>query len=93
MTRRTTRLTIAVALTIVDVAVCYYYCGVIWQVFARDLFAKAAMLGLLSFWVASAIVIWLHVAHDFRQTLRERDARLAVSVAKTPIQLGRDSNV
>ena len=93
MTRRTKRLTIAVALTIVDVAASYYYCGVIWQVFARDLFAKAAMLGLLSFWVASAIVIWLHVAHDFRQTLRERDARLAVSVAKTPIQLGRDSNV
>jgi hypothetical protein len=72
MRRQTKRLAIAVVLTIVDVAACNYYCGVIWQVFARYLFAKAYLLGLLCLWVASAVVIWLHVAYDLRQTLRER---------------------
>jgi hypothetical protein len=93
MTGRTKRLTIAIVLTIVDIAVCNYYCGVIWQVFAKDLFAKAALLGLLCFWIATAVAIWLHVAYDFRQTLGERDARLAFSTPTTPTKFERDSNV
>jgi hypothetical protein len=89
----TRRLTIAVVLTIVDIAACSYYCGVIWQAFARDLFAKASLLGLLCFWIASAVVIWLHVAYDLRQSLRERRERLALNSRKTPFGLRRDSNV
>jgi hypothetical protein len=89
----TRRLTIAVVLTIVDVAACSYYCGVIWQAFARDLFAKASLLGLLCLWVASAVVIWLHVAYDLRQSLRERSEGLALNSLRAPSGLRRDSNV
>ena len=93
MTARTKRLAIAVVLTIVDIAAFNYYCGVIWQVYVRYLFAKAALLGLLCFWAASAVVIWLHVLYDFRQILGERDAGLAFSSEIRPPEFGRDSNV
>jgi hypothetical protein len=93
MRGRTKRLAIAVALTIVNVAVAKYYCGVIWQTFAQYQFARAAMLGLLSIWVASAIVIWLHVAYDLRQALRERDYRLAFDAVTAFTEAGRDGNV
>jgi hypothetical protein len=89
----TRRLTIAVVLTIVDVAACSYYCGVIWQAFARDLFAKASLLGLLCLWVASAVVIWGHVANDLHQSLRDRSEGLALNSLRAPSRLRRDSNV
>jgi hypothetical protein len=90
---RTKRLAIAVVLTTVDVAACNHYCNVIWQVFARDLFAKASLLGLLCLWVASGVVIWLHVAHDLRQALQERNERPAFESVAAPSKLRRDSNV
>jgi hypothetical protein len=93
MRGRTNRLAIAVVVTIIDVAPGDYYCRVIWQVFARDLFARAALLGLLCLWIASAAVLWLHVAYDLRQTLRERDGRLAFNIATVPVEPERDSNV
>ena len=93
MITRPKLIAIAVVLTIVDVAACDYYCGLIWRAFAKNLFAKAALLGLLTLWVASAVVIWLHVAYDLRQTLRERSERLAFDSRSTPSRLRRDSNV
>ena len=93
MRGRPRRLAIAVVLTIVDVAACNYFGHFIWQAFARDLFAKGALLGLLSIWVASATVIWLHVAYDLRQALRERDYRLALDAATASTEAGRNSNV
>jgi len=93
MTRRTQRLAIAIALTIVDLVAFNYYCGVIWQAFAEDLFAKAVLLGLLCLWVATAAVMWLHVAHDMRQVLRERDNRLALECATAPAEPRSDRNV
>jgi hypothetical protein len=93
MRGRTRRLAIAVVLTIVDVAACNYYCIVIWQAFARDVFAKAALLGLLCLWIASAVVIWVHVAYDLGQTIRERNERLGFDSLSTRAGLRRDSNV
>jgi membrane protein YdbS with pleckstrin-like domain len=93
MRGRTNRLAIAVLLTLVDVAVGKYYCGVIWQAFSQDLFARAALLGLLCLWILSAAVLWLHVAYDLRQTLRERDGRLAFSATTIPAEPERDTNV
>ena len=93
MSGRPRRLAIAVVLTIVDVAACNYYGHFIWQAFARDLFAKGALLGLLYLWIASAAVIWLHVAYDLRQILRERDGRLAFDVTTIPAEPERDTNV
>lgn len=93
MRGRRNRLPIAVLLTLVDVASGKYYCGVIWQAFSRDLFARAALLGLLCFWIASAAVLWLHVAYDLRQPLRERDGRLAFNAATVRVEPERDCNV
>lgn len=93
MTGRTKRLTIAVVLTTADVAVGDYYCGVIWQAYSGYPFATATLLGLLCLWVVSAVVIWLHVAYDLRQALRERGGKLAFNAAVTPAEPGRDSNV
>ncbi|WP_263357732.1 hypothetical protein [Acidicapsa ligni] len=93
MRRRTNRLAIAVLLTIVDLSAGDYYCGVIWQAFAQDLLARAALLGLLCLWVASAAVLWLHVGYDLRQTLRERDRRLAFNSAMTAPEPRSDSHV
>jgi hypothetical protein len=93
MRGRTNRLAIAVLLTLVDVASGEYYCGVIWQTCSQDPFARAALLGLLCLWIASAAVLWLHVAYDLRQTLRERDGGVAFNVAMVPVEPERDSNV
>jgi hypothetical protein len=84
MRGRTNRLAITVLLTLVDVAAGKYYCGVIWQAFSQDIFARAALLGLLCLWIASAAVLWLHVANDLRKTLRERDSRLALTLRRFP---------
>jgi len=81
---QTKRLAIAAVLTIVDVAAGKYYRGVIWEAFALDLFAKAAVLGLLCLGFATAAVIWLHVADGLRQALRERDDRLTLNAAMAP---------
>jgi hypothetical protein len=93
MRRRTIRLAIAVVLTIVDVARANYYCGAIWQAFAQYRFARAATVGLLGIWVASAMVIWLHVFYDLRQALREQDYGLAFDAATAPAEPGGDGNV
>lgn len=93
MRGRTKQLAIAVALTIVDVVIANYYCAVIWQAFARDMFARAALLGLLCLWIATAVVIWLHVAYDVRQILQERDTNLALDSATAPAELRRRRDV
>ncbi len=93
MRRRTNRLAIAVLLTLVEVASRRYYCGVLWQAFSQYLFARAALLGMLGLWIASAVVLWLHVANDLRQTLRERDGNLAFNAATVPTEQEMDTNV
>jgi hypothetical protein len=93
MGTRTKRLLIAVTLTFVDAFACYYYCGVIWREFALDPFARGALLGLLGLWIASAVVIWLHVGHDLRLILRERRERLAFDTLTSAADLRRDTNV
>jgi hypothetical protein len=92
MKGRTKRPIIAVLLTIFGVAADNYFAA-IWRAYARDRFAKATPLGLLGFWVASAVVLWFHVAYDLGQPLRERDPRLAFNAAMTPAELESDSNV
>lgn len=93
MTERTKRLALAVVLTVVDLAAGNYYCGVIWQAFAKERFAKAALFGILCPWVATAVVMWLHVAHDMRETIRKRSDRLALDSVTAPDALRRDSDV
>ncbi len=93
MRGRTNRLAITVLITIADVAAGKYYCIVIWQVFAKDPFAKCALLGLLCLWTATVAVLWLHVAYDLRQILLDRGERMARQVAMAGAEPERDSNV
>jgi hypothetical protein len=87
MQERAKRLGIAILLTAVDVIAFNSYSGAIWQVWGRDPWAKAALLGLLALWIVSAAVLWIHVSYDLRQTLRERYRAMA------PNELRRDSDV
>ena len=93
MRGRTNRLAIAILLTLADVAAGKYYCGAIWQAFSQDLFARGALLGLLCLWIASAAVLWLHVAYDLRQTLRERGGGLVPNATTISAESERDTNV
>ena len=93
MSGRTKHLALAVVLTVVDLAAGNCYCGLIWQAFSQDLFARAALLGLLLLWIASAAVLWLHVAHDLRVILRKRGDRLAFDSVTAPDALRRNSDV
>jgi hypothetical protein len=93
MTERTKRLALAVVLTVVDLAASSYYCGVIWQAFARDRSARATLLGGLCLWIAMAVVMWLHVVHDMCEVIRKRNDRLALGPATAPDALRRDSDV
>jgi hypothetical protein len=93
MRGRTKRLTIATVLTIAGVAAAKDCCGEIGQAFSQGLLVRAALLGFLCLWVASAAVCWLHAACDLRQTFRERRGRLKFNAAISPAEPGRDSNV
>jgi hypothetical protein len=93
MQERTRRLAIAILLTVVDVIAFNSYSGAIWQVWGRDPWAKAALLGLLALWIVSAAVLWIHVSYDLRHPLRERDLALARDPAMAPSELRRDSDV
>jgi uncharacterized membrane protein YdbT with pleckstrin-like domain len=93
MQERAKRLAIAVVLTVVDFVTFNSYSGVIWQTWGQDSWAKAALLGLLALWIVSAVVLWIHVSYDLRQTLHERDLALARDPAMARRGLRRDSDV
>ena len=93
MSGRTKRLAIAVVLTFVDIAAGKCYCGVIWQAFSQDLFARAALLGLLCLWIGSTAVLWLHAAYDLVRTIRVRDGRPEFDATTIPADPERSINV
>jgi uncharacterized membrane protein YdbT with pleckstrin-like domain len=93
MRERAKRLAIAVVLTVVDVVTFNLYFGAIWQTWGQDPWAKAALLGLLVLWIVSAVVLWIHVSYDLRQTLHERNFALARAPVIVPRGLRRDSDV
>jgi uncharacterized membrane protein YdbT with pleckstrin-like domain len=93
MQERTKRLAIAILLTVVDIIAFNSYFGAIWQVWGRDPWTKAALVGLLALWIVSAVVLWIHVSYDLRQTLHERGLALARDRAIAPKGLRRDSDV
>jgi len=93
MQERAKRLAITILLTVVDVVTFNSYSGVIWQTWGRDPWAKAALLGLLALWIVSAIVLWIHVSYDIRQTLHERNLALSRDPAMAPTGQRRNSDV
>jgi hypothetical protein len=93
MQAQTKSLAIAVTLTVFDIAVFHQYFGVIWQVWARNPWAEAALLILLSIWIASAAVLWIQVSRDLRHSLRERAFVLSRNPGLDPSDIGENNNV
>jgi hypothetical protein len=93
MQERTKRSAIVVALTVAGIAACHSYCGVIWQTWGQDPWAKATLLALLALWISSAVVMWGHVSNDVCQTLRERDLALSRGPGLAPRGPRRDGDV
>jgi hypothetical protein len=91
--QRAKRIAVAAVLTVADVATFNSYAGVIWRTWGHDPWAKAALVGLLSLWVASAVVIWGHVSNDMRHTFHERNFARSRNPARAPRAPRRDSDV
>ena len=87
------RLAIAVVLTVADVWAASNYCGVIWRTISQHPLARAAFLGLLWLWVSSLAVLWLHVAYELCQALRERDSSPAFDTVMVAAEPQRESHV
>jgi hypothetical protein len=60
-----------VVLTVADIPVVNICFGAIWQARGWNPRAKAGLLAHLAVWIASAIVLWIHVSDDLRRPLRE----------------------
>jgi hypothetical protein len=93
MRERAKRLAIAILLTAADVVTFNSYSGVIWLTWGQDPWPKAALLGLLALWIVSAVVLWIHVSYDLRQTLRERNLAFPSDPVTAPSDLRRNSDV
>jgi uncharacterized membrane protein YdbT with pleckstrin-like domain len=93
MRERAMKLAIAVVLTVVDFVTFNSYSGAIWQTWGQDLWAKAALVALLTLWIVSAVVLWIHASYDLPQPLHERDLALARDPTLAPRGFRRDSDV
>jgi hypothetical protein len=63
-----------VVLTVADIPVVNICCGAIWQSRGWNPQAEAGLLAHLAVWIASAILLCIHVSDDLRRPLRERAA-------------------
>ena len=93
MRDRANRLGITVLLTGVDAALLDRYFGLIWQTWSGDPWGRGAFLLLLALLVVSAVVLWIHVYYDLRQTMRERRVAPFFKAATSRGALRRDGDV
>ena len=82
-----------VVLTVADVPVLNIYFGAICQARGWNPRAKAGLLAHLAVWIASAIVLWIHVSDDLRRPLRERAVALSCGPWPDSSELRRVSDV
>ena len=89
---RTTRFSVAVLLTIMDIAVFEHFFGVIWEAWSAIAWVRVVLIPTLALWTCSAAVLWLHVYYDLRQLLHERRCPHTLSPVPVPPELleGRD---
>lgn len=69
MADRTSRLWVAVLLTVMDIAVFKRFADVIWLASARLRWIQWTLFLTLAVWIGSAAVLWLRVYYDFRHLL------------------------
>ncbi len=89
----TTRFSVAVLLTIMDIAVFEHFFCVIWEAWSRIAWIRVVLIPTLAIWTVSAAVLWLHLYYDLRQFLYERRCSQSLNPATVPTELGRDSDV
>jgi len=94
MNDRSTRFSIAILLTAMDLAVFDHFFGVIWAASSGVAWFRLTLMLMLVVWTASAAVLWLHVAYDVRLFLYERRVGAAVlKQSAVPEELRRGSDV
>lgn len=93
MGNRMTRFSVAVLLTIMDIAVFARCWGVIWEAWSGTAWIRVVLISTLAIWLGSATDIWLHVYWDARQLLYQRRCPQTLTPAPVPTKLGEDSHV
>jgi hypothetical protein len=83
---RTTRFSVAVLLTIMDVVVFEHFFGVICEAWAGLAWMRVVLIPTLALWTGSAAVLWLHVYYDLRQILYERRFAQTLNPAAVPTE-------
>lgn len=92
MANRTSRLWIAVLLTVTDLMVFRHFAIIIWLAWAGIAWVKWTLILLLAVWTGSAAFIWLQVFYDFRSFMSE--SRLPVAQHRLgPLLLRRSGDV
>ena len=91
---RTSRLWVAILITVMDVTAHRFFSHP-WLALSPVFWLRVALSLTLIVWTGSAAVIWLHVCYDSRQFFYERrvSAAFAHANSKVPSDLGGPVNV
>jgi hypothetical protein len=93
MQGREKTVTIAVVLTVADIAVVNIYFGAIWRAWGLNPWANAAPFALLAVWLAAATVLWIHISNDAHRLLRECAMALPSDPRSDSSELRRNNDV
>jgi len=93
MVERANRFAIAVLLTTMAAAILERCLGSLLRTWSHASCRNPALLGLPALWAKSAAVLWVHVYHDFRQTVKERESARSPASAPMAGELRRDGDV
>jgi hypothetical protein len=93
MNDRSTRVSVAVLLTSIDIAVFNHFSGTIWMAFSDVSWIRITITLTILVWTASAAVLWLHIAYDARQLLYECRVDAALRSSNKPNEMRRDCDV
>ncbi|MHB1698531.1 MAG: hypothetical protein ACYCSN_00105 [Acidobacteriaceae bacterium] len=95
MADRTSRLWVAILITVMDVTVFERFFTITWLALSSVLWTRVVLSLMLTAWTGSAAVIWLHVYYDVRHLLYERRPAAALGHAnsKVPSDQGGPINV
>ena len=86
-------LTIAILMTVADVAVVAWYGGVIWQVLSPIIWSRILILLLAALWALSLARIWARAIYSLRHTPGSRSFGLTLGGAITSIDLREEGDV
>lgn len=85
MASRTSRLWVAILITVMDGTVFGRFFGIAWFAWPSISGIRCALSPMLTVWTGSATVIWLHGYYDSRYFLYERRAAAALVHANSKV--------